>query len=156
MSKCWHFWGETSPFEVFWCGNTADYADAGPNTSGYWPGSDRLVTPRVDGVAVMGYGYYYGNTYARLEEVTNFPIVRTRNSSAGNCDNCIVIPKKYDCINGQCKESTVYNTPGIFADLATCQGKCSLASNNCDGQCISNDEYAQIQSAISQKQRDCG
>jgi hypothetical protein len=62
----------------------------------------------------------------------------------------------YDCINGSCIASGQYNTPGIFSTLELCQSKCSLAANNCDGQCISNEEYSQIQSAIAQKQRDCG
>lgn len=61
---------------------------------------------------------------------------------------------KYDCVNSACIKSTVYNTPGIYDSLSTCETSCG---SGCSGKCISNSEWAQIEGLASQiKSKECG
>src|SRR6476659_2213684 len=154
-TKCWLFQGEgydNALYEFFACGTNASY---GP--SGYGVGQGLYM----DGVRIAGDGYFY-KPGASVSEYTTYPLQRTPGrNSGGDCSGCLSAAPppppitKYDCLNGQCIAQSTYNTPGLFADLGSCQAKCSLASNNCDGQCITNEEYSQIQSAIAQQQKDC-
>jgi hypothetical protein len=70
----------------------------------------------------------------------------------GTCNN-LPIPNlnaknAHDCVNGQCLPRDVYKTPGVYADLATCQGGCAKNSN-CKGECISLEELAALQQAAN-------
>ncbi|MBD2435828.1 hypothetical protein [Nostoc sp. FACHB-110] len=79
------------------------------------------------------------------------------NGYGGNCSACLSAPPppadKYDCINAACIKNTVYNTPGFYASLAECQTHCGPG---CGGQCISNTDWATIESlAVQLKNQDC-
>jgi hypothetical protein len=79
-----------------------------------------------------------------------------------NNPNCPAL-EKYDCINGQCFESTVYSTPGQYETLEACQSECGQCENQCnppnicvppnhcpDGYvCIGADEFAAIKRELS-------
>lgn len=69
---------------------------------------------------------------------------------------------KFDCINGQCKAYTDFNTPGQFASLEACEAVCGFgacasgkicvdAANYCPpGKvCITNSEHQKIQELIN-------
>jgi hypothetical protein len=138
-----------SPYTLYFCGTNAELRPADDV-----PGRVRLF---IDGQNAWGQGY--GNTVASgTISQGKLPVVAPYTRGPfGSCDSCP--DAKYDCINGQCVDAEQYKTPGLFESLDLCRSRCSLASGNqppCDGQCITNDEYAQIQSAIAQKQRDCG
>lgn len=62
-----------------------------------------------------------------------------------SCPGCCVI-EKYDCINGSCTLSTVFNTPGVFDSLAKCVSGCATNSE-CDGECASLAQLAALNSA---------
>lgn len=78
----------------------------------------------------------------------------------GSCVSCLPSSNnKYDCINGNCTQSTTYNTPGIYNSLEECQANCGSSNpgNQCDGVCISSPEWATIQGLASQlKNKSCG
>jgi hypothetical protein len=53
-----------------------------------------------------------------------------------------------DCVNGGCVSATLYNTPGVFANLAACQSGCAKNSN-CTGECVDPAEIAALNQSIS-------
>ncbi|MEH2263818.1 hypothetical protein [Nostoc sp.] len=67
------------------------------------------------------------------------------------CD--MPVPVKYDCINGACIAKDKYNTPGLYANLSACEEACGTG---CNGKCISNSDWAQIEGLASQlKNHEC-
>ncbi|AFY94632.1 hypothetical protein [Chamaesiphon minutus] len=57
----------------------------------------------------------------------------------------------YDCVNGDCLEATVYDTPGIYQTLQECQGDCgggNCPENYCPPgkTCIDSSKWSQIES----------
>ncbi|MEH2164561.1 MAG: hypothetical protein V7K38_26795 [Nostoc sp.] len=83
----------------------------------------------------------------------------TVTSSSNSCLNVT----KYDCINGQCIQSSTYETPGIYQSLADCQAVCAnggacASGKKCvdpttfcpDGKvCIDQGEFDSIEALIS-------
>ncbi|AFY48898.1 hypothetical protein Nos7524_3095 [Nostoc sp. PCC 7524] len=60
----------------------------------------------------------------------------------------------YDCINGECIQSSQFNTPGIYTSLAQCESQCGGAT--CKGKCLSNSDWAQIEGLAAQlKNKSC-
>ena len=57
----------------------------------------------------------------------------------------------FDCVNGGCIPKSIYNTPGLFPNLAACQSGCAKNSN-CTGECVSAEELAALQQAANQLQ----
>jgi hypothetical protein len=53
-----------------------------------------------------------------------------------------------DCVNGGCVPKTLYGTPGVFANLAACQGGCAKNSN-CMGECVDPAEIAALKQAVN-------
>ncbi len=75
-----------------------------------------------------------------------------------NCGN-----KVYDCLNGTCIPTSKYNTPGLYASLAECQGACEAPKSPSDGYCppgkicVPADEWSEIESlSVLVKQKLCG
>ena len=140
------------------------------------PASARNLTAWLTQGAFDDYGSVGGwsspTTYGVINQFSGAPIQvgsgrsvggTVTNSIRGGCSCSVTIEwrwdenqQPYDCINGECKLASSYGTPGLFDSYDQCQAKCSLNNNSCDGQCITNEEYSQIQAAIAQKQRDCG
>ncbi len=59
----------------------------------------------------------------------------------------------YDCINGACRPSSEYNTPGLYPSLSACEVACGTG---CSGKCISNKDWLTIQSLASHlKHKNC-
>lgn len=77
------------------------------------------VQPQVNGQDILGspFGFIQGSEQKRFIE-------------------------DYDCVNGQCVLSTVYNTPGLYKSLAECEAECG--GETCNGICIESQEYSQI------------
>jgi hypothetical protein len=72
--------------------------------------------------------------------------------------NCTGIDptQKHDCVNGGCVPQSTYNTPGVYANLATCQSGCAKNST-CTGECVSAADLAALQQAAGTVQtRICG
>lgn len=64
--------------------------------------------------------------------------------------DCGPVVELYDCINGDCLNSTVYKTPGKFQNLAACRSECSGGGGTpCAGECIPLEEIAALQQAAS-------
>ncbi|NJO61351.1 MAG: hypothetical protein HC836_24780 [Richelia sp. RM2_1_2] len=60
---------------------------------------------------------------------------------------------KYDCINGACIKSDVYNTPGIYNDIEECEIACGAG---CSGKCLSNADWQKIQDLAKKiKNKNC-
>ncbi|MEH2377325.1 MAG: hypothetical protein V7K27_00205 [Nostoc sp.] len=60
---------------------------------------------------------------------------------------CVVVVPKYDCINGACTLATIHNTNGLYASLSDCEVACGTG---CSGKCVSNADWAQIESLSNQ------
>jgi hypothetical protein len=54
---------------------------------------------------------------------------------------------KHDCLNGNCIPAETYGTPGIYGNLASCEGGCAQNSP-CEGECIPVAEIAALQQAV--------
>lgn len=110
-----------------------------------------------------------GGGFGPCPGVTQF-VIRARNPGTGDiisngrsvtCHNLIFKryenscpPSKYDCINGECKESTIYDTPGIYNSLSECEINCG--SQGCSGKCIPNADWTAIQNLSNQlKNKNC-
>ncbi|MGV0102511.1 hypothetical protein NSTCB13_01038 [Nostoc sp. DSM 114160] len=80
-----------------------------------------------------------------------------------SCTSNTSYQEKYDCINGQCKISTTYNTPGLYQSLADCQAACANGGACASGKqcvdpttfipsgkvCIDQGEFDSIEALIS-------
>ncbi len=162
MSQCWRFYGKgTSPpydsynYEFFACGTTPEYRRA---AVGQYPGFNLYL----DGVNIAGDTYQYGSNHgvSAVADSTPTPGFNT----SGSCGNCKA--SAYDCLNGNCVDSTQYKTPGQYPDLKACQsicgsggvcgnGKICIDPNNyCpDGKaCLDQSEVSQINSLLSKVQ----
>lgn len=84
-------------------------------------------------------------------------------SDYGSCNGCTPVAIKYDCINGDCIDSSKYKTLGIYQSLADCQAVCANGGACGSGKqcvdpttfcpsgkvCIDQNEYSEIQALIS-------
>ena len=97
----------------------------------------------------------------------NQPITWTP-TEAVICDN---YTGKYDCINGVCQPSSLFNTEGKYATLSACQAVCSNNGNACNPPnicappdycppgyvCLTTDEFNQIDGlSVAAKGSACG
>lgn len=58
-------------------------------------------------------------------------------------------PQKYDCINGVCISSNIYDTPGIYESLEACQSACTSSSECPEGyECVSVESTQQLKDCI--------
>lgn len=153
MAKCWRFIGQgvgnSAWYEYFACGNNPEYRF---NGSGY--------NLYIDGQNLGGSGYEYR---AGTQQVAEVPRATPTSGfqSFGSCSGCEEpLPKNYDCLNGNCIESTVYETPGLYRTLEECQIVCGTVTNNeCPPGhvCLTTSEFSQISSLASQiKGEICG
>jgi hypothetical protein len=140
-------------YEDIFCANTVSYQYESTNPyTGNTPW-ERLV---VDGIPTQGQGHYPGTGTILIIE--DYPLANQycpspRGGRSGNCDSCLSPPKKYDCINGECVESSIYNTPGIYQSISDCEVNCGAG---CSGKCLSNSDWAQIENLASQlKSKNC-
>ncbi|MEH2077023.1 MAG: hypothetical protein V7K57_21925 [Nostoc sp.] len=104
---------------------------------------------------------YWGNKYTAFNNYYSFVdgSYTIYQSDEPGCQIVTTPPvgakKDYDCINGACIEKSKYNTPGLYQSLDDCQTVCGGTS--CGGQCISNPDWAQIESLASQiRSKECG
>ncbi len=56
--------------------------------------------------------------------------------------------QQHDCINGSCLPATVYKTPGVYPNLASCQGGCAKNSV-CTGECVPSSEIQNLNTAVA-------
>lgn len=62
---------------------------------------------------------------------------------------CIPPPgTNYDCLNGLCRESSDYGTPGQYSSLPACQAACAGGSS-CNGECVPLSEIAALEEAAN-------
>ena len=159
MAQCWRFYGggtappyDSNNYEVFACGTTPEYRQA---TYGTNPGYNLYM----DGVRLQDETYQYGSRRAVV------PVSSSTTTpgfySSGSCDGCKAA--LYDCLNGNCVQSTKYATPGIYASLSDCQAVCANGGACASGKqcvdpttfcppgqiCIDQDEYSNLQGLIA-------
>jgi hypothetical protein len=102
-----------------------------------------------------GFFLYYNGGDQKLEgSWTNYDLLASSIVSQTACTGCTdPSANNYDCINGACVKASTYNTPGLYATQSNCQVACGTG---CSGKCISNADWAQIESLSSQlKSRNC-
>jgi len=120
------------------CGNSSSLA---PRTHPHWGQGVYWI---VDGVDMFAGSLVASGTISVVPD--NTP------ADYGNCTSCTPVSVPYDCVNGNCVESSQYNTPGIYNSLANCQAVCGVSSTDCPpGKvCLEQAEYDSINNLIAQ------
>lgn len=136
------------------------------NTPGYNNGTDTAnfsvpdktyKTPYIVTRPELGYNGSTNNVYSldcngsqgiiRLGTFYPGSIQVSVQSASNSCDT------SYDCINGACFLSSVYNTPGFYNSLEECQVNCG---KGCSGVCIANSDWQKIEVLAAQlKNQNC-
>ncbi|MDF5736799.1 MULTISPECIES: hypothetical protein [unclassified Nostoc] len=125
-------------------------------TPGYNNGSDVGSFTVPDGSYKTAYKVVIGpgSTYELRVDGTNGTIVlATYNPGAievtiaSSSNSCPAPIDAFDCINGSCINKNVYSTPGLYSSLSDCEIACGTG---CSGKCVSNADWAQIESLSSQ------
>lgn len=131
--------------------DTANYSV--PDGSYTSPYTQNRVDLGYNGSSNKVYSVYCNGSQGLLTLGTYYPgsISITIRSSSNSCP---ATPTGYDCINGTCIPKATFNTPGFYKNLSECETACGTG---CSGKCISNAEWAQIESLSNQlKNRNCG
>ncbi len=152
--KCFLVWGVNcsgGKFSSFICADTIQTPAGGCGTN--------IV---IDGT---NYGSNQVNNFVIVPNDDHSRIPAGYPFSGGNCSSCNTLIIKYDCVNGNCVQSTTYNTPGFFDNLSDCQNNCSTNTNSCNSPfecidpsnfcppnkvCVPQDEWGQITNLIHQ------
>ncbi|MHC5826774.1 MAG: hypothetical protein ACYT04_65630, partial [Nostoc sp.] len=107
------------------------------------------VTVIADGNDIFAGSWIYSNS-TLIDGAGQIPAAQFANTS-GSCSNCqsVVIPVEvaYDCVNGACIDKNTYKTPGLYESISDCEIACGIG---CSGKCLSNADWAQIESLSSQ------
>ena len=128
MPNCYNMYGYSvatgrRTFEVKVCADTVFYR---PIPNHPQNGVNLIAVTNGVETVVNGTGWVYWRTtsdQAGLEQLPN-----------SECLNCVPSIKKYDCINGECQDSLLYNTPGLYGTMEECLSNCCNDSDS-DSQC---------------------